>query len=95
MKFKPLHDKILVKRVEQETVTAAGIILPDSAQEKPIQAKVVAVGSGTLCDNGSVRPIEVKEGDTVLFTKWGGTEIKLNGEEYLILAEKDILGILN
>lgn len=95
MKFKPLHDKVLLKRVEQETKTASGIIIPESAQEKPMQAKVIAVGNGVISENGNIRPLDVKEGDTVLFTKWGGTEIKLDGEDYLILSEKDILGILS
>ena len=94
MGFKPLHDRVLVERVEAEQKTAGGIIIPDSAQEKPQQGKVVSVGTGTANDNGSVTPLTVKEGDTILFGKWSGTEIKLEGKEYLIMKESDILGIL-
>ena len=94
MGFKPLHDRVLVERVEAEQKTAGGIIIPDSAQEKPQQGKVVSVGTGTANDNGSVTPLTVKEGDTILFGKWSGTEIKLEGKEYIIMKESDILGIL-
>ncbi len=95
MKFKPLYNNLLIKRVEQEQKTAGGIIIPDSAQEKPMEGKVVAVGSGTVHENGSLRPLEVKEGDTVLFAKWAGSEIKLDGEDYIIMKETEVLGILN
>lgn len=94
MGFKPLHDRVLVERVEAEQKTAGGIIIPDSAQEKPQEGKVVAVGTGTANDNGSVTPLTVKEGDIILFGKWSGTEIKLDGKEYLIMKESDILGVL-
>lgn len=94
MKFKPLHDRVLVQRVESEEKTASGIIIPDTAQEKPMQGKVVAVGSGAKADNGSVTPMDVKEGDSILFGKWSGTEIKIDGTEYLIMKESDIMGIM-
>ena len=92
--FQPLHDRVLVERVDAEQKTAGGIIIPDSAQEKPQQGKVVAVGTGTANDNGQIVPLIVKAGDKILFGKWSGTEIKLNGKEYLIMKESDILGIL-
>ncbi len=95
MKFKPLYNNILIKRVEQEQKTAGGIIIPDSAQEKPMQGEVVAVGTGTVHENGSIRPLEVKEGNIVLFAKWAGSEIKLDGEDYIIMKETEVLGILN
>ncbi len=95
MKFKPLHNNILIKRVEQEQKTAGGIIIPDNAQEKPMQGKVVAVGQGTLHENGNLTPLAVKEGDTVLFAKWAGTELKLEGEDFLIMKESEVLGILS
>jgi chaperonin GroES len=94
MKFRPLHDRVLVKRVESETKTAAGIIIPETAQEKPMQGKVLAVGSGTTKEDGSVRKLDVKKGDTVLFGKWSGTEVKIDGEELLIMKESDIMGIV-
>lgn len=94
MNFKPLHDRVLVQRVESEEKTASGIIIPDTAQEKPMQGKIVAVGSGSKDDSGKVTPLDVKEGDSVLFGKWSGTEIKLDGTEYLIMKESDIMGIL-
>ncbi len=94
MSFKPLHDRVLVKRVESEEKTAGGIILPDSAQEKPMEGEIIAVGTGTVLENGSVRDLAVKEGDKVLFGKWSGTEIKMNGEDLLIMKESDIMGIL-
>jgi chaperonin GroES len=93
-KFKPLYDRLLVKRIDCESKTAGGIIIPDSAKEKPMQGEVVAVGSGTRDDGGNVKPLEVKVGDTVLFAKWGGTEIKLDGVEYLVMKESDVLGIV-
>ena len=94
MKLRPLQDRILVQRVEEETTTKGGIIIPDTAKEKPIEAKVVAVGTGRLLDSGEVRPLAVKKGDVVLFGKYGGTEVKIDGEEHLILREDDILGII-
>ena len=94
MKFRPLHDRVLVRRVDEDTKTAGGIIIPDSAQEKPSQGVVVAVGSGTRSDDGTVTPPDVKEKDTVLFGKWSGSEVTINGEELLIMKESDILGII-
>ena len=95
MKFKPLHDRILVKRIEEEEKTKGGIIIPDSAKEKPIEGKVISVGNGKRLDDGKLASLEVKAGDRVLFGKYSGTEIKLDGEEHLILREEDILGILD
>jgi len=95
MKVRPLADRILVKRVEEETKTAGGILIPDNAKEKPMEASVVAVGSGKILSDGKVRPMEIKVGDRVLFSKYSGTEIKLDGVEHLILREDDILGIIN
>ena len=94
MAIRPLHDRILVKRVKEEETTKGGIIIPDTAKEKPIEAKVVAVGTGRILDSGEVRPLAVKQGDLVLFGKYGGTEVKIDGEEHLILREDDILGII-
>jgi len=94
MKFKPLHDRVLVQRVESEEKTASGIIIPDTAQEKPMQGKIVAVGSGSKDESGKVTPLDVKKGDSVLFGKWSGTEVKIDGTEYLIMKESDIMGIL-
>ena len=94
MKFKPLHDRVLVKRVNQEEKTAGGIILPDSVQEKPMEGKIIAAGSGAKSEDGKVTPLDVKKGDKVLFGKWSGTEIKVDGEDLLIMKESDILGII-
>ncbi len=94
MKFRPLHDRVLVKRVDQEEKTAGGIIIPDTAQEKPMEGKVIAVGSGTKDDDGKVTPLDVKKGDRILFGKWSGTEIKVDGDDLLIMKESDILGII-
>jgi len=94
MAIRPLHDRILVKRVKEEDTTKGGIIIPDTAKEKPIEAKVVAVGTGRILDSGEIRPLAVKKGDLVLFGKYGGTEVKIDGEEHLILREDDILGII-
>ena len=94
MAIRPLHDRILVKRVKEEETTKGGIIIPDTAKEKPIEAKVVAVGTGRLLDSGEVRALAVKKGDLVLFGKYGGTEVKIDGQEHLILREDDILGII-
>jgi len=94
MKFRPLHDRVLVKRMEQEEKTAGGIIIPDTAQEKPMEGKVIAVGSGAKAEDGTVIPLDVKKGDQILFGKWSGTEIKVDGEDLLIMKESDILGIV-
>jgi len=94
MKIKPLHDRIIVKRMEEEEKTKGGIIIPDTAKEKPIQGKVIAVGKGKVLDNGKVLEPSVKEGDMVLFGKYSGTDIKIDGEEHLILREDDILAII-
>ncbi len=94
MNFKPLYDRILVKRVEEETRTSGGIIIPDSAKEKPVQGRVLAVGSGKLSEDGSVRALDVKVGDTVLFGKYAGTDIKIEGVDHLILREDDVLGVV-
>ena len=92
--FRPLHDRVLVRRVEAEAKTAGGIIIPDTAQEKPQEGEVVAAGSGAKNDNGEVSPLDVKAGDRILFGKWSGTEVKVNGEDLLIMKESDILGIV-
>ncbi|NDA08666.1 MAG: co-chaperone GroES [Alphaproteobacteria bacterium] len=94
MKFKPLHDRVLIQRVESEEKTASGIIIPDTAQEKPMQGKVISVGSGARDESGKIVPLDVKEGDSVLFGKWSGTEVKIDGTEYLIMKESDIMGIM-
>ncbi|MBK6800094.1 co-chaperone GroES [Novosphingobium sp.] len=94
MSFRPLHDRVLVRRVEAEEKTAGGIIIPDSAKEKPAEGEVVAVGAGNKAEDGKVTPLDVKAGDRVLFGKWSGTEVKLNGEDLLIMKESDILGII-
>ena len=94
MKFRPLHDRVLVKRVEQEEKTAGGIIIPDTAQEKPMEGEIVAAGPGVRKDDGSVVPLDVKDGDRVLFGKWSGTEVKVDGQELLIMKESDLLGII-
>ena len=93
MAFRPLHDRVLVRRVEAEAKTAGGIIIPDSAKEKPQEGEVVATGTGARADDGTVTPLEVKAGDRILFGKWSGTEVKLNGEDLLIMKARDILGI--
>jgi len=95
MKFRPLHDRVLVERVEQETKTAGGIIIPDTAKEKPMQGKIKAVGSGNRDETGKLVPLDVKAGDSVLFGKYSGTEVKIDGTEYLIMRESDILGVMN
>lgn len=94
MAIRPLHDRVLVKRVEEENKTKGGIIIPDTAKEKPIEGKVIAVGNGKTLEDGSVRKLEVKQGDRILFGKYSGTEVKIDGEEHLILREDDILGIV-
>ena len=95
MSFRPLHDRVLIKRVESEEKSSGGIILVDSAQEKPSEGEVISVGGGAIKEDGSVRALDVKVGDKVLFGKWSGTEVKLNGEELLIMKESDIMGVLN
>jgi len=95
MAFRPLHDRVLVRRTEAEEKTAGGIIIPDSAQEKPSEGVIVAVGSGAKAEDGAVTPLDVKEGDRVLFGKWGGTEVKIDGEDLLIMKESDIMGIVS
>ena len=94
MKFRPLHDRVLVRRVDEDTKTAGGIIIPDTAQEKPSQGQIVSVGPGARDDNGAVQKLDVKKGDTVLFGKWSGTEVKVNGEDLLIMKESDIMGVI-
>jgi chaperonin GroES len=94
MKFRPLHDRVLVRRITAEEKTAGGIIIPDTAKEKPQEGEVLAVGAGTINEKGEVRPLDVKPGDRILFGKWSGTEVKLDGEELLIMKESDVMGIL-
>ena len=94
MSFRPLHDRVLIRRVEQEARTAGGIIIPDTAKEKPMEGEVVAVGPGARSEDGKIHPLDVKVGDRVLFGKWSGTEIKLDGEELIIMKESDIMGVI-
>ncbi len=94
MKFRPLHDRVVVKRIESDEKTAGGIIIPDTAKEKPQQGEVVAVGPGGRDETGKLIPIDVKQGDVVLFGKWSGTEVKIDGVEYLIMKESDIMGVM-
>jgi chaperonin GroES len=94
MKFRPLHDRVVVKRVEGDTKSSGGIIIPDTAKEKPMEGEVVAVGPGARDENGQIQTLDVKEGDRILFGKWSGTEVKLDGVEYLIMKESDIMGII-
>ena len=94
MKFRPLHDRVAVKRIEAEEKTAGGIIIPDTAKEKPQQGEVIAVGPGARDEKGVIQPLDVKAGDRVLFGKWSGTEVKVDGEELLIMKESDIMGVL-
>ena len=95
MEFRPLHDRVLVRRVEHEAKTTGGIIIPDTAQEKPMEGEIVAVGPGARDDNGKVVPLDVKAGDRILFGKWSGTEIKLDGEDLLIMGESDVMGVID
>ena len=95
MKFKPLHDRVLVRRIEQESKSKGGIIIPDTAKEKPQEGEIVAAGPGARNDDGKLVPLDVKAGDRVLFGKWSGTEVKIDGEELLIMKESDILGIVD
>ena len=94
MKFRPLHDRILVRRIEAEGKTAGGIIIPDTAQEKPQEGEVVSAGSGARAEDGTITPLDVKAGDRILFGKWSGSEVKLEGEDLLIMKESDVLGVL-
>ncbi|NWF39618.1 co-chaperone GroES [Mariprofundus sp. NF] len=93
-KVRPLHDRVIVRRLDEEEKSAGGIIIPDSAKEKPVQGKVIATGRGKSLENGEVRPLDVKEGDTVIFSTYAGTEIKLDGEAFLMMREDDILGVI-
>ena len=95
MKFRPLHDRVVLKRVEDDTKTKGGIIIPETAQEKPMQGEIIAVGPGARDESGKIAPLDVKKGDRVLFGKWSGTEVKIDGTEYLIMKESDIMGVLN
>jgi len=94
MKIRPLQDRLIVKRIAEEEKTRGGIIIPDTAKEKPIEGKVIAVGNGKVLEDGKVRPLDVKAGDRILFAKYGGTEVKIDGEEHLIMREDDILGVI-
>ncbi len=94
MSFRPLHDRVLVRRVKEEEKTKGGIIIPDTAKEKPQEGKVIAVGSGARSDDGKITPLDVKPGDRILFGKWSGTEVTIDGEELIIMKESDILGIV-
>ena len=95
MKFRPLHDRVVVRRIEAEEKSAGGIIIPDTAKEKPSQGEVIAVGPGGRDESGKLIPIDVKEGDRVLFGKWSGTEVKIDGQELMIMKESDIMGIID
>jgi chaperonin GroES len=94
MKIRPLHDRVIIKREEEERTSAGGIVIPDSATEKPIRGKVVAVGNGKILDDGSVRKVDVKKGDNVLFGKYSGTEIKMDGDELIVMREEDIMAVI-
>lgn len=94
MKIRPLHDRVIVKRLEEERTSPGGIVIPDTAAEKPIQGKVVAVGKGKILENGEVRPMDVKVGDKILFGKYSGTEVKVDGEELLVMREEDVMAVI-
>ena len=94
MNVRPLHDRVLVRRLEQEEKTAGGIIIPDTAKEKPMQGEIIAVGTGARAEDGKVTPLDVKQGDKVLFTKWAGTEVKIDGQDLMIMKESDILAVI-
>ena len=94
MQIRPLHDRVIVKRLEEERKSPGGIVLPDSATEKPVRGTVLSVGKGKILENGDVRPLDVKNGDTVLFGKYSGTEVKVDGEELLVMREEDIMGVI-
>ena len=95
MKFRPLHDRVLVRRLEGEEKTAGGIIIPDTAKEKPMEGEVVAIGPGARSEDGKLHPLDVKVGDRILFGKWSGTEVKIEGTDYLILKESDVMGVID
>jgi chaperonin GroES len=94
MKIRPLHDRVIVKRLESETKTAGGIVIPDSAAEKPVQGKVVAVGKGKILEDGNVRPLDVKVGDKILFGKYSGTEVKVDGDDLVVMREEDVMAVI-
>ncbi|HZU89314.1 MAG TPA: co-chaperone GroES [Stellaceae bacterium] len=94
MQFRPLHDRVLIRRIEQEEKTAGGIIIPDTAKEKPMEGEVIAVGPGARDESGKIQPLDVKPGDRVLFGKWSGTEIKIDNEEFVVMKESDIMGVV-
>ncbi|MFY7958901.1 MAG: co-chaperone GroES [Elsteraceae bacterium] len=94
MNFRPLHDRVVIRRLEQESKSPGGIIIPDTAKEKPMEGEVIAVGPGARSDDGKIHPLDVKAGDRVLFGKWSGTEVKLDGVEYIIMKESDIMGVI-
>jgi chaperonin GroES len=94
MKFRPLHDRVLVRRIDEDTKSAGGIIIPDTAKEKPMQGEVIAAGPGARDESGKIQPLDIKTGDRVLFGKWSGTEVKIDGEDLLIMKESDILGVI-
>jgi chaperonin GroES len=94
MNFRPLHDRVLVKRIESEEKTKSGIIIPDTAKEKPQEGEIISIGTGTRAENGSIQPLDVKPGDRVLFGKWSGTEIKIDGTDFIVMKESDIMGVL-
>jgi len=95
MKFRPLHDRVLVRRLEEETRTSGGIIIPDTAKEKPMEGEIIAAGPGARGDDGKLHPLDVKAGDRVLFGKWSGAEVKIDGEELMIMKESDIMGVID
>ena len=94
MKIRPLHDRVIVKRLEGESTSPGGIVIPDSAAEKPVQGKIVAVGKGKILENGTVRPLDVKVGDKILFGKYGGTEVKVDGEDLLVMREEEVMAVI-
>ena len=94
MKFRPLHDRVLVRRLDQETKSAGGVIIPDTVQEKPMEGEIVEVGTGARNEDGKITPMDVKKGDRILFGKWSGTEVKVDGEDLIIMKESDIMGVL-
>src|SRR5215212_4169364 len=94
MKVRPLHDRVIVKRLEEERTTPGGIVIPDTAAEKPVQGKIIAVGKGKILENGTVRPLDVKVGDKILFGKYGGTEVRVDGEDLLVMREEDVMAII-
>ena len=94
MKVRPLHDRVIVKRLEEERTSPGGIVIPDTAAEKPVQGKIIAVGKGKILENGSVRPLDVKVGDKILFGKYGGTEVRVDGEDLLVMREEDVMAVI-